>query len=562
MAPEKADFTITGDMDISAIKKKLSMTSKLVSQEAATINKKIAKYRVDNTMRKLDTDKTLQNLGLDKATMAKELADMRVMVERYAQGIKKSTEISTPKVKTPRFSMGDKLKEVGAEFGPEVANNVKKVYKSLDKTIPAAKRASIAIRKVKKEMKSTSSATGGLKGALIGLGMSVMFAGMAMKRMFDTIWKASTKVFNDIMHSTEGTVTSFDRLNSSMTYLKFVVGEALSPIVEMLTPIIWMIAQWVEDNPKLAAGLIITLGVLGTIMGFLGQIILLVGAIVFAWPFIAEAATAAFGVIEGISLPVILAIIAIVLALVAMWNTNFGGMRDFVKETFGTIWDTIKSVFKDIKEVFIGLWMFIEGIFEGDFEKMWNGLVKIVFYAISAIIKIIWAIGTVLGNVCIFIINSVKDAIFLVVNLIIGALKVVAGWVDDVFGTNFADAIASAQAMVRDFQNTITIDYVSSDTTGKVNDAISNITDQIADYISFEDEKEELEDAIKTPDKNQFPLFDGLPQVDVGPHSPVSAPVSTETTINQIHIEKFEAGAATDPEELMEMLNSKIEEMK
>ena len=48
--------------------------------------------------------------------------------------------------------------------------------------------------------------------AFAGWAMSIMFFGMALKRTFDAIWKSSTKTFQDVMHSVEGNITSFDIL--------------------------------------------------------------------------------------------------------------------------------------------------------------------------------------------------------------------------------------------------------------------------------------------------------------------------------------------------------------
>lgn len=97
-----------------------------------------------------------------------------------------------------------------------------------------------------------------------GWAMSIMFAGMAMQRMFDTIWKSSTKTFNDIMHSVEGTSTKFDMLSGSTAYLGFTIGQALEPVIDYIIPIVDAIANWVEENPKLTATLIVLMGVLGT----------------------------------------------------------------------------------------------------------------------------------------------------------------------------------------------------------------------------------------------------------------------------------------------------------
>jgi len=104
-----------------------------------------------------------------------------------------------------------------------------------------------------------------------GWAMSLMFAGMAIKRIFDTIWKSSTKTFNDVMHSTEGTVTEFDRLQSSISYMGFAAGEALAPIAALLLPIVWAIGDWIKGNEDLFGDIVVALGVGGTVLLALGS---------------------------------------------------------------------------------------------------------------------------------------------------------------------------------------------------------------------------------------------------------------------------------------------------
>jgi hypothetical protein len=96
-----------------------------------------------------------------------------------------------------------------------------------------------------------------------GWAMSIMFFGMALQRTFDTIWKSSTKTFQDVMHSVEGTVTKFDILNGSMAYLGFTAGQALEPLVALILPIIDAAQEWIQNNEKLSADIV----TVGAVMG-------------------------------------------------------------------------------------------------------------------------------------------------------------------------------------------------------------------------------------------------------------------------------------------------------
>lgn len=89
-----------------------------------------------------------------------------------------------------------------------------------------------------------------------GWAMSIMFFGMAIQKTMDSIWKESTKTFQDISHSVEGTTTGFDMLEGSMKYLGFTIGSALEPIAVMLIPIVDKVADWVTQHEALTGKIV------------------------------------------------------------------------------------------------------------------------------------------------------------------------------------------------------------------------------------------------------------------------------------------------------------------
>ena len=98
-----------------------------------------------------------------------------------------------------------------------------------------------------------------------GWAMSLMFAGMALQRMSQTIYKFGTKAFQEISHSVEGTVTNTDMLEGSMKYLGFTIGQALEPMIAFLIPIVDNISQWVETHPALTRWGVALLAIVGTL---------------------------------------------------------------------------------------------------------------------------------------------------------------------------------------------------------------------------------------------------------------------------------------------------------
>jgi len=379
-----------------------------------------------------------------------------------------------------------------------VMQDAKKQINAIKKNIDKMGRTSnVALKGMEKQFKRIDKATElgrrsieGSRKQFQAWALGIMFAGMIIVNTMKQIWRASSKTFNDVQHSVEGSVTGFDILTGSMQYLGFTIGAALEPIAMFLAPIIDKIADWVTNNEELVRTLFIFILAFGAILLTVGQFSLAINSLLDMFGKLKVAMNVGwlsdfFGFLSGIGLGGILGIIAAIAALYVAWKTNFGGIRDFVKNTFNIIWSTIKSVFGNITEIFSGFFMLLKGIFTGDFKLLWNGAVKIVLNAIAAIIKIVWGIGTVMVNVGIFIINTIKDIMFSAIKLIIGGIQVIAGWVDNVFGTNFAAAIQTAKDKVTSWQNALTIDYVSGDTVSAGNDAIDKITNQIEVFCNI-----------------------------------------------------------------------------
>ncbi len=133
-------------------------------------------------------------------------------------------------------------------------------------------RARKQLTGIKKDMQNLAEEAKKSKIAFSGWALSLMFAGMALKRTFDTIWKSSTKTFQDVMHSVEGTVTGFDILQGSLAFLGFTVGSALEPLAMWLAPIIDGVSDWVMQNEDLVRGFVAMSGIIGTVLTTFGML--------------------------------------------------------------------------------------------------------------------------------------------------------------------------------------------------------------------------------------------------------------------------------------------------
>ena len=153
--------------------------------------------------------------------------------------------------------------------------DLRDVAKTIKKTgatgVVANKQMGRAQLKVMKQQKALTQAMGKGTREFQGWALSIMFFGMALKRVFNIIWKSSTKTFQDVAHSVEGTVTQFDMLDGSLKFLQFTAGAALEPIAGFLIPIIDKVTDLISANEGLFRGIVIALAVGGTVLTALGM---------------------------------------------------------------------------------------------------------------------------------------------------------------------------------------------------------------------------------------------------------------------------------------------------
>lgn len=135
-----------------------------------------------------------------------------------------------------------------------------------------------------------------VRGRFQGWALSIMFFGMALQRVFTSIWRNSTKVFQDVMHSTDDTTTGFDMLGGSLKFLGFTVGAALEPVATFLAPIIDKIADWVSQNSKLVRTIVTVGFALGFILTVFGMLTLAVNGFMTLGRILATKFTAVYDV--------------------------------------------------------------------------------------------------------------------------------------------------------------------------------------------------------------------------------------------------------------------------
>lgn len=164
-----------------------------------------------------------------------------------------------------------------------VLTNLNKQLKTAKKQVQSAlgsgKNITPALKNyeaIEKNVNRINRAVLPAKKAFAGWALSIMFFGMALKRVFDTIWKSSTKTFKDVMASVDDSTNSFSILDGEMKYLGFTIGQALEPVAGFLIPIIEVVSDWVTENEDLVAIILSLSGILGTMFlaGGMGKLAL------------------------------------------------------------------------------------------------------------------------------------------------------------------------------------------------------------------------------------------------------------------------------------------------
>ena len=241
--------------------------------------------------------------------------------------------------------------------------------------------------------------------------LSIMFFGMMLKRVFDTIWRSSTQTFRDVMNSVEGTTNAFDKLEGAMTWLKFIAGQALEPLAEAFIPIILAIADWISENEELFRNLVLITGIVGVLFLGIGQLALGFAAIK------SLLTTAIIPIFKGIGvllsakiLPIILILAAVALVLYAAWKENFLGIQQIVGNVFETVWGIIKDVVKFIVVLFQDLIRFFRALFRGDFKEAFGIFINIARNTFITLARLIIRLVGLTVNNTIALWNSLVGA--------------------------------------------------------------------------------------------------------------------------------------------------------
>ena len=124
--------------------------------------------------------------------------------------------------------------------------------------------------------------------------------------------------------------------------------------------------------------------------------------------------------------------------LLALWNSILAPLVKWlleslgptIKMVFGTVWDIIEVVFRDIGTIIQGLLTslkglldFIVGVFTGDWNRAWKGLVNVLVGVGNAIIGVFELVANAVISVINAMISVIYSGVVGLVNLLTGAVE-------------------------------------------------------------------------------------------------------------------------------------------
>ena len=252
--------------------------------------------------------------------------------------------------------------------------------------------------------------------------LSIMFFGMALQRTFNRIWQSSTRAFQEVMGSVDGTVTQFTVLQGTTKWLGFVVGQALEPIAGWLIPIIERVASWVEQNEGLTRGLFIAGMAVGGLLLLLGFLVTsfvglkaavisttnaLAGLKLVQWSTgiaaittsikAATTASIAFLAVWGPVIGITAGIIGVGSIITSMIR-QMGGFFEFVKSVLRGALRLISVVFSGLVAFVMELWNALKWVYNQIIQGLENAMNKATIIINKVVNGINRVFGTSIGN--------------------------------------------------------------------------------------------------------------------------------------------------------------------
>ncbi|MEK5176285.1 hypothetical protein [Heyndrickxia sp. FSL W8-0496] len=277
-----------------------------------------------------------------------------------------------------------------AEFGAGTDKATRQIIVGAGLSIEKFEEWGTAIAKGGKEgsqaMVEATKALNGVKDATARNELGV--------KMFGTMFEdQGQNIINTILNAQNATVdlkANQDQLNDAISkmnadpaiQLKQAFADlktAAEPFLLKVAELVSKIAEWVKENPTLAA----TIAAVGTALGVLMGIFIALGPILTGLSIAAGALSLSLGAMIGIAAGIVAGIAALIAAGIAIYKNwdeikakaieVWGVIKDFLSSTWEGIKSTAESVWTGIKDFFSGIW---EGITTAA-TSIWDGVTSV-----------------------------------------------------------------------------------------------------------------------------------------------------------------------------------------
>lgn len=224
-------------------------------------------------------------------------------------------------------------------------------------------------------------------------------------------WQENTALTEESEKRYQTAGSKIQQLKNTIQELCVKLGEILLPIVQKITDAVSKFVNWLTNlSPTAQKVILIVLGLvaaigpllitIGKLVSSIGSIMTFAPKVVSMFKLIKTAVSSLFSVFAAN--PIILVIVAIVAAVVLLWNkcewfrNLVMGLFEAIKGAVIAVWENIKTVWDSVYPYFVALWEGIKAVFSvvatvigGFFQAAWNAI-KLVWDIVVGYFTAIW----------------------------------------------------------------------------------------------------------------------------------------------------------------------------
>ena len=288
-------------------------------------------------------------------------------------------------------------------------------------------------------------------------GIVELFTGAALLALGAILTFSGAHIFLGIGLMVLGALAIWDAVSTNWTEIQTMLQGSLGAVIgigSLLLFVVGAILTFSGANIPLGIGFIIggSVGMVATVAANWEAIVSLLQGPIGAIIGIGSLLFLAIGIIlclSGVGIPLGIALIAAgAIGLVTVTAVNWNAIVDKVSEIFESIkkvvsaaWNWLDSITNGaltdivnaIQNIFGGIIDFVAGVFTGDWERAWDGIVSIF----QGVWDAIWGVVRFVVNLIIDGINMLWSGIYTVVSAIVNSIGGIAGALGSLFGQDW-----------------------------------------------------------------------------------------------------------------------------